>query len=57
MMNGGLYQLHSADEDAVSWRTNYGSWHAYKKKITCLQLVLADYITLTDSMGLSHKMA
>jgi len=20
------------DEDAVSWLTSYGSWHAYKKK-------------------------
>jgi len=24
-LNGGLSQLHSADEDAVSWLTNYGS--------------------------------
>ena len=31
-LNGGLYRLHSADEDAVSWVTNYGSWHAYEKK-------------------------
>ena len=23
--------LHSADEDAVSWLTSYGSWNAYKK--------------------------
>ena len=23
-LNGGLYRLHSADEDAVSWMTNYG---------------------------------
>jgi len=23
-LNGGLSQLHSADEDAVSWLTNYG---------------------------------
>jgi len=26
------YRLHSADEDAVSWLTNYSSWHAYGKK-------------------------
>ena len=32
MLNGGLSQLHSAGEDAVSWLTNYGSWHAYEKK-------------------------
>ena len=31
-LNGGLSRLHSADEDAVSWLTNYGSWHTYKKK-------------------------
>jgi len=29
---GGLSWLHSADEDAVSWLTSYGSWHAYEKK-------------------------
>jgi len=28
-LNGGLSRLHSADEDAVSWLTNYGLWHAY----------------------------
>jgi len=31
-LNGGLSRLHSADEDAVSWLTSYGSWHAYEKK-------------------------
>ena len=31
-LNGGLSRLHSADEDAVSWLTNYGKWHAYEKK-------------------------
>ena len=25
-LNGGLSRLHSADEDAVSWLTNYGKW-------------------------------
>ena len=24
-LNGGLSRLHSADEDAVSWLTSYGS--------------------------------
>jgi len=33
-LNGDLSWLHSADKDAVSWLTNYGSWHAYTKKIT-----------------------
>ena len=32
-LNGGLSQLHSADEDAVSWLTNCGSRQAYEKKI------------------------
>jgi len=31
-LNGGLSRLHSVDEDAVSWLTNDGSWHAYEKK-------------------------
>ena len=31
-LNGGLSRLHSADEDAVSWLTYYGSRHAYEKK-------------------------
>ena len=31
-LNGGLSQLHPADEDAVSCLTSYGSWHAYEKK-------------------------
>ena len=31
-LNGGLSRLHSADGDAVSWLTSYGSWHAYEKK-------------------------
>jgi len=31
-LNGGLSRLHAADEDAVSWLTNYGKWHAYQKK-------------------------
>ena len=30
--NGGLSRLHSADEDAVSWLTNYGSCAHEKKK-------------------------
>ena len=31
-LNGGLSRLHSADEDAVSWLTSYGTRHAYEKK-------------------------
>ena len=31
-LNGSLSRLHSADEDAVSWLTNYGLWHTYEKK-------------------------
>jgi len=35
---GGLSQLHSANEDAVSWLTSYGSWNAYEKKKMVLVL-------------------
>ena len=31
-LNGSLSRLHSVVEDAVSWLTSYGSWHAYEKK-------------------------
>ena len=31
-LNGSLSRLHSADEDAVSWLTRYGSWNVYEKK-------------------------
>jgi len=31
-LNGGLSRLRSADEDAFSWLTSYGSWNAYEKK-------------------------
>jgi len=37
-LNGGLSRLHSADEDAVSWLTSYGSWHAYEKKTVLFQM-------------------
>ena len=40
-LNGGLSRLHSVDEDAVSWLTSYGSWHAYEKKKKCL-IVLSE---------------
>jgi len=38
-LNGGLSRLHSADEDAVSWLTSGGSWHAYKNKKKCFDVV------------------
>ena len=40
-LNGGLSRLHSADEDAVSWLTNYGSWDAYEKKKKSLSPILS----------------
>jgi len=36
-LNGSLSRLHSADEDAVSWLTSYGSWHTYEKKKKMVQ--------------------
>ena len=46
-LNGGLSRLHSADEDAVSWLTNYGSWHAYEKKKNDCQRSLAPFMTFS----------
>jgi len=57
-LNGGLSRLHSADEDADSWLTSYGSWHAYEKKWLWLidwfivrrnHLSVCFYSTLTGS--------
>jgi len=42
-LNGGLFRLHPADEDAVPWLTNYGSWHAYEKKKWIHAFWNADY--------------
>ena len=47
-LNGGLSQLHSANEDVVLWLTSYGSWHTYEKKknewfaTACKQAVAVD---------------
>ena len=38
-LNGGLSRLHSADEDAVSSLTSYGSWNAYEKKNSSTRVV------------------
>ena len=32
ILHGSLSRLHTLDEDAVSWLTSYGSWHAYEKQ-------------------------
>jgi len=53
-LNGDFSRLHSADEDAVFWLTNYGSWHAYEKKkkaITCrwTDYILGEIVTATRS--------
>ena len=45
-LNGGLSRLHSADEDSVSWLTNYGKWHAYEKKTSRCLRYLAKWLTL-----------
>ena len=54
VLNGGLSRLHSADEDAVSWLTSYGSWHVYEKKkkqceIVIILLYIVDYLLLISS--------
>ena len=48
-LNGGLSRLHSADEDAVSWLTSYGKWHAYEKKKTARWWIYN--LTITQSVS------
>ena len=48
-LNGGLCRLHSEDEDAVSWLTNYGSWHAYEKKKKNARIRFVDNLHLSDN--------
>ena len=49
---------HSADEDAVSWLTNYGKWHAYekkKKKKKTLTSTLTHFSLYQNSMVISSS--
>jgi len=46
-LNGGLSRLHSADEDAVSWLTNNGKWHAYEKKKKWAVLFMCSWVPTT----------
>jgi len=45
-LNGSLSGLHSADEDAVSWLTSYGSWNAYEKKNEFTGHYMVEYVCL-----------
>ena len=60
-LNGGLSWLHFADEDAVSWLTSYGSWHAYEKKkiASCFYFptspILYSYFILGNCRNLSRS--
>ena len=47
-LNGGLSRLHSADEDAFSWLTSYGSWHAYEKKKCSVNLLVILHVLDTQ---------
>ena len=51
-LNSSLSRLHSADEDAVSLLTNYGSWHAYEKKVVfcCVYLRALTLELLTNRL-------
>ena len=68
-LNGSLSRLHSADEDAVSWPTSYGSWHAYEKKKTtgfglyaflfcvpnrCIQFIMARCVSVSHHCTASN---
>jgi len=50
----GLSRLHSANEDAVSWLTSYGSWHAYKKKKKAEEQHLKLLLQLLTLLTLQH---
>jgi len=53
-LNGDLSRLHSADEDAVSWLTSYGSWHAYEKKCShrlCRAFLCCVFLAERDQHG------
>ena len=47
-LNGGLSWLYSADKDAVSWLTSYGSRHACEKKIKCCSVVFGVTLRLLN---------
>ena len=51
-LNGGLSRLHSADEDAVLWLTNYGKWHAYEKKKIIIIITLLIFSSLKQCFSL-----
>jgi len=55
-LNGGLSQLHSADDEAAAWLTNYGSWCVHKKKKNALAkfIVWICFMSLTYWSHLSH---
>ena len=56
-LNGGLSRLHSADKDAVSWMTNYGSRHAYeKKKIASTVQYIESIITRHTEYGKVYRL-
>jgi len=46
-LNVGLSRLHSADEDAVSWPTNYGLWHARRRCLHQARLAGRDIMFLS----------
>ena len=50
-----LSRLHSADEDAVSWLTNYGKRHAYEKKKNELGLNLFEYALISPHEPTSRR--
>jgi len=48
-LNGGLSRLHSADGDAVSWLTNYGSWLVMAESIRIVFVLSVSPITSHDT--------
>jgi len=56
-LNGGLSRLHSADEDAVSWLTSYGSWTHTRRRLAFISgsvVLYASYLCLSPIHCLTH---
>jgi len=51
-MHGGLFRLHYTDEDAGSWLTNYGPWHAYDKERRKKEVVTGQWPEITEQCSL-----
>ena len=56
-LNGGLFQLHSADDAAVAMLTNYGSYRICKKKISVVNDIVDICLKVERVLSLEHQHA